>query len=968
MTRSSPPTWLPLEDTIALLKFDGTPTQFLGHLINEILEDQRPFLKEDTTFLTRARQLHHVAKRHALQAANNPDSTLDTLARTGIQLLSSDVIHYHDNTCSFLPQFVQFLQQGYSEQSTPQNTPIPLSPSRTQHPVTRSQSTASATTTTPTNPYQRQPRSNHNAITAPVPPSTTPTTTYVTQDNTDSTESTESSSPTINNEAPAETPPAPNNQHMTTPFQNLPPNHFNDAIKKLETVMTETEAKITQLKTIEDRIDQKSQDLIQTITDLDGKIELARSRQQELDKASKRHSIRTDQLHKAETSLQQTKNESLQNIQETRSTCMQQFRLESNDHMKQLLNEATTTCEEQISRLRTQLQTVTDNNRFPDINAPVNETFLQDLRATSIRLQTTVENDLQNNMELIIAHAESDLKSKIQDISQDSDFIAEQKRAARNHAWQSTQDTLKNFDELLKSKVSMHERSFERTLSTRLVNHNVELKKAADQSIVDINREVADTQQNTLSQIDEKMSESLTQFKEDLKIETTFKQDEFETEIEKVQQRQLEEFTAIVKTKLEHDTKVTSDNPIPPTSPQPHMNVPPFRTPTGQSQHTFRGHPVNIDSNNPANHTPTSHATAQPSQDWKGNKLHQFRKDEILTPISEVSQLSEIRNLYRSLSTSLHTYDLPITEWHKIKATDMTTLPSDAYANYPADVIKRADAEIYRKLEKAVKPDATLHNIVLNYGNQQEGYKALFYVLQHHVTWLQAIPEPWGPKWEGNAYEYTSALQNYIEKTEHSGKGTKYTEYDKSFEVINRARQTTRYSEASQHYIGQLTSLTDKDNLPPTLQWKHLATSLEQIANTLGTNNLPQPGLDYDPVVKSMERPHDRKPRPFRYRNPIQCPACKLFGHTIDETICRFTAQYMCVTDYITNNPDRANRNKTSYTQANEAKRINHLQSMVIHMCDTKDLPIEHLESMEYEQSSRHDVAFNLFDTIQTDN
>jgi hypothetical protein len=61
----------------------------------------------------------------------------------------------------------------------------------------------------------------------------------------------------------------------------------------------------------------------------------------------------------------------------------------------------------------------------------------------------------------------------------------------------------------------------------------------------------------------------------------------------------------------------------------------------------------------------------------------------------------------------------------------------------------------------------------------------------------------------------------------------------------------------------------------------------------------------------------------FKYRNQVQYNACKTFGHSIGNSVCRICAQVSFVNSYINKEPDNTKKNASASEMANNKKRIN---------------------------------------------
>ena len=70
--------------------------------------------------------------------------------------------------------------------------------------------------------------------------------------------------------------------------------------------------------------------------------------------------------------------------------------------------------------------------------------------------------------------------------------------------------------------------------------------------------------------------------------------------------------------------------------------------------------------------------------------------------------------------------------------------------------------------------------------------------------------------------------------------------------------------------------------------------------------------------------------RKFTYRREVQCDCCQTFGHNVDEDICRVGAQVYHTTNYIKENPRKAENNAKAFTAANNKTKINAISTVIL--------------------------------------
>ena len=136
--------------------------------------------------------------------------------------------------------------------------------------------------------------------------------------------------------------------------------------------------------------------------------------------------------------------------------------------------------------------------------------------------------------------------------------------------------------------------------------------------------------------------------------------------------------------------------------------------------------------------------------------------------------------------------------------------------------------------------------------------------------------------------------------------------------MLQQARSIPRYAGHALTLLTYLVAIPSTTNtIPEEYHKENLATALETNVTTLFQR----------PVINKVNtQKQNSKPR-RQYTNPVACKACGQFGHNIGEQVCRYTAQYMNVQQYLNNNTSEATTNLNAYNSANAPRTINMMKS-----------------------------------------
>jgi hypothetical protein len=192
-------------------------------------------------------------------------------------------------------------------------------------------------------------------------------------------------------------------------------------------------------------------------------------------------------------------------------------------------------------------------------------------------------------------------------------------------------------------------------------------------------------------------------------------------------------------------------------------------------------------------------------------------------------------------------------------------------------------------------------------------------------TYLQDIQPLWGPIWAANTspYLYLTALNSTLE--EERRRYHNRTNFDIAAEILQQASQHDEYKLLATAYLTSLLPLVSQDKhqiLPKEYQKENLINALSSYhrkpaAGGTGTGAFQINRFGAPTAGRGKTR------EPFRYKNEVQCTACKMFGHDIKLNVCRFCAQYHHTSRYATKFPEETLKNASAFASAQDKAKVN---------------------------------------------
>jgi hypothetical protein len=154
-----------------------------------------------------------------------------------------------------------------------------------------------------------------------------------------------------------------------------------------------------------------------------------------------------------------------------------------------------------------------------------------------------------------------------------------------------------------------------------------------------------------------------------------------------------------------------------------------------------------------------------------------------------------------------------------------------------------------------------------------------------------------------------------------------FSDFKIAAEILQQAQQHNEYHLIATTNLSRLTLYTTtRDQLPSEFAKVNLINTLEINKNAIATpvtpNHINRFGGGGDRNTDSNQNRNSSSQTPFKYKNEIQCTACKTFGHSIGDNVCHICAQVSFVNIYTAKEPDNAKKNASAFKMANNKKRI----------------------------------------------
>jgi hypothetical protein len=311
------------------------------------------------------------------------------------------------------------------------------------------------------------------------------------------------------------------------------------------------------------------------------------------------------------------------------------------------------------------------------------------------------------------------------------------------------------------------------------------------------------------------------------------------------------------------------------------------------------------------------------------SNLPRFTKEIIQHNLRPDPRQDQLESFYDTLVTSLESYEIPILRRQDLRPRG-NTKPSERLVN--EQVESTASRVIYNKLLETIPDECTtLREIIGSYASEQDGYAALYSIMRTKCRYLQDLLPKWGPIWLANttAYQYLAQLKSSLEEAQRTSK--QYTTFEIAAEILQQAKQHAEYHLIATSYLTRLLSYTNhRHDIPSEYRYDNLICTLETNKD-LGAAH---PTIPINPKINRFNgngngregRDNSSPRQPFNYRNPVQCKACKTFGHCIGANVCRFSAQCHFATEYNGKEPIEAKANATAFATANNKNKINKIK------------------------------------------
>ena len=282
--------------------------------------------------------------------------------------------------------------------------------------------------------------------------------------------------------------------------------------------------------------------------------------------------------------------------------------------------------------------------------------------------------------------------------------------------------------------------------------------------------------------------------------------------------------------------------------------------------------------------------------------------------------ITDIEQFYRDIVTILHSLQLPIHHYADLTLTS-GTYPSEEPIE--PQTYARLAAQLYSKLNQNIPSHWNkIRSILKSHSTSQDGYKALFSIMTNMCGFLRIFRTPWGPEWTNdmNAFDYSTALQNYLVEAERFGQ--MHSPFEQAAEILQQAQKHEKYSFVTTACLSKLQDMNPKEPIHPTFELQKLIQYIDQN---------PKPTSVPDITIKfrmnpSHEGGKNNEPktlrRKFTYRREVQCQSCTTYGHDIDEDVCRIGAQVFASYQFLLKHPKKAESNAKAYALANNKAKI----------------------------------------------
>ena len=291
--------------------------------------------------------------------------------------------------------------------------------------------------------------------------------------------------------------------------------------------------------------------------------------------------------------------------------------------------------------------------------------------------------------------------------------------------------------------------------------------------------------------------------------------------------------------------------------------------------------------------------------------LPKFRKEIIPCHLPEDPRQDQLEQFYDTVANMMHIYELPIL--HRQDLTKQgNTCPNETYLT--PEMTENVNRMLYHKLIETIPEDLTaIRDILASYSHEQDGYRSLYAIMRTKCKYLRIIQPKWGPTWHNNqtGYQYLATFKSFVDEEKRYYRY--YSKYDQAAEILQQAAMHENYKLMATSYLTRLIHTDNKKDkeFPNEFMPNNLIKILE-------TSKTEYPNNETDPIPTI----HKFGKKPFQHKVQKQCTACRVWGHDIDEQVCRICAQVTFCNEYIQTNPEKAHKNATAFALAHNRTRV----------------------------------------------
>jgi hypothetical protein len=273
------------------------------------------------------------------------------------------------------------------------------------------------------------------------------------------------------------------------------------------------------------------------------------------------------------------------------------------------------------------------------------------------------------------------------------------------------------------------------------------------------------------------------------------------------------------------------------------------------------------------------------------SNIHRFKREIIHHNLPAEPRQDQLEHFYKALVTSLESNEMPIRRLSTLQPRG-TTLPSEPIAD--ATTLDTVNRVLLNKLMESIPYKYTSLRAVLGlYASEQDGYSALYSIMHTKCRYLQDLLPPWGPTWMigTTAYQYLAELKSFLAAGFRTYRN--FSGFKVAAEILQQAQQHPEYNLIATTNLSRLTSYTTtRDQLPSEFHKVNLINTLETNKNTTATPITPHInrfGGDTGKYGSDQNRNGNGNRNSggnFKYRNEVQCNACKTYEHSIGDNVC----------------------------------------------------------------------------------